>query len=500
MRLVPVVAVLSWCCAWLSAQEAPPHVVLILADDLGWTDLSTGRTNGGNGSPYHRTPNLDRLAAAGTCFTDAYSNGPNCAPSRAALWSGQWAARTGIYTVGRGNRGKAKFRKLEAASNQTALSSESVTLAEVMKAAGYATAHFGKWHLGDQADRESPTDQGFDHQVGGDRRGGVGKLGNFADEDGALPIPGMSANGRAGQFVADRLTDEAIGWLAGVEQAPAFCCVSHYSVHTPIQAPAADLEATPAAPQGSRHRNRRYAAMLKNLDDNVGRVLDFLAAAEDPLRAGHKMIENTVIVFTSDNGGLGGYRNAGVGSAPEVTEQSPLRSGKGSLHEGGVRVPFIVRWDDRVAPGGVDATPTQLFDLYPTLVALAGGSLPDDHVLDGVDLSPRWLTADAAVPARPLFWHFPGYLEASSRSGTWRTTPVSVVREGDLKAMFWFETRTWALYDLAADINESRDLGPTRPDELRRIAAKLCAWLERTGAPMPRQQGGAAVPQPSVPQ
>ena len=500
MRLVPVVAVLSWCCAWLSAQEAPPHVVLILADDLGWTDLSTGRTNGGNGSPYHRTPNLDRLAAAGTCFTDAYSNGPNCAPSRAALWSGQWAARTGIYTVGRGNRGKAKFRKLEAASNQTALSSESVTLAEVMKAAGYATAHFGKWHLGDQADRESPTDQGFDHQVGGDRRGGVGKLGNFADEGGALPIPGMSANGRAGQFVADRLTDEAIGWLAGVEQAPAFCCVSHYSVHTPIQAPAADLEATPAAPEGSRHRNRRYAAMLKNLDDNVGRVLDFLAAAEDPMRAGQKMIENTVIVFTSDNGGLGGYRNAGVGSAPEVTEQSPLRSGKGSLHEGGVRVPFIVRWDGRVAPGGVDATPTQLFDLYPTLVALAGGALPDDHVLDGVDLSPRWLTADAAVPARPLFWHFPGYLEASSRSGTWRTTPVSVVREGDLKAMFWFETRTWALYDLAADINESRDLGPTRPDELRRIAAKLCAWLERTGAPMPRQQGGAAVPQPSVPQ
>ena len=118
MRLVPVVAVLSWCCAWLSAQKAPPHVVLILADDLGWTDLSTGRTNGDNGSPYHRTPNLDRLAAAGTCFTDAYSNGPNCAPSRAALWSGQWAARTGVYTVGSGNRGKAAFRQLEAATNQ----------------------------------------------------------------------------------------------------------------------------------------------------------------------------------------------------------------------------------------------------------------------------------------------------------------------------------------------------------------------------------------------
>ena len=482
------------------AQEFRPHVVLILADDLGWTDLSTGRTNGGNGSPYHKTPNLDRLAAAGTCFTDAYSNGPNCAPTRAALWSGQWAARTGIYTVGGGNRGKAEFRKLDAADNRVVLAAETVTLAEVMKKAGYATAHFGKWHLGNQNKGASPTDQGFDHQVGGNYRGGVGKLGHFARDDGSLPIPGMTANGKAGQFVADRLTDEAIDWLGRVDGAPAFCCISHYSVHTPIQAPAADIEATPEPEPGSRHRHRRYAAMMKNLDDNVGRVLKYLEDADDPLRAGQKMLANTLIVFTSDNGGLGGYQKAGIGGGQEITEQSPLRSGKGSLHEGGVRVPFIVRWDGRVAAGGVDATPLQLFDLYPTLARLAADYLPPEQAQDGVDLSERWMSPDAVVEARPLFWHFPGYLQANGKQGTWRTTPVSVVRRGDLKAMFWYETRSWALYDLAADINEANDLAAERPEELRALAAQLCAWLARTDAPMPKEKGGAPVQPPSLPE
>ena len=233
-RLIVVVtfALLASC---LACQQPRPHVVFVLADDLGWTDLSTGRTNGGHGSPYHRTPHLDALAEAGTCFVNAYSNGPNCAPTRAALWSGQWAARTGIYTVAGGNRGKARFRKLDAAANERTLAPEVVTLAELMKAAGYATAHFGKWHLGDRERAASPTDQGFDHQVGGDQRGGVGRLGHFADEQGALPIPGMRGNGKAGQFVADRLTDEAIAWLGASGRAPAFCCISHYSVHTPIQ-------------------------------------------------------------------------------------------------------------------------------------------------------------------------------------------------------------------------------------------------------------------------
>ena len=477
----------------------PPHIVFILADDLGWTDLSTGRTNGGNGSPYHKTPNLDALAAAGACFTNAYSNGSNCAPTRAALWSGQWAARTGVYTVGTGNRGKPEFRKLDAAANQVTLAPSSVTLAETMQAAGYATAHFGKWHMGNEDRGASPTDQGFDHQAGGDKRGGVGRAGNFADQDGAFGIPGLPANGKAKQFMADRLTDEAVQWMRSARK-PIFCCISHYSVHTPIAAPPSDLAATPKAEPGSRHSHRRYAAMMKNLDDNCGRVMKFLAETADPLREGQKLLSNTVIVFTSDNGGLGGFRGPGMSGRQEITNQLPLRAGKGSMYEGGTRVPFIVRWDGRVTAGSVDATPLQSFDLYPTFAAIAGARLPEQHALDGVDLSGRLRAEPRAVAARALFWHFPGYLQANSKAGTWRTTPVASVRRGDLKAMYWFETRSWSLYDLAVDISESRDLASTRSGELRALAGELRAWLVATEAPMPKEVGGGPVALPDLPE
>jgi len=477
------------------AQPPPPHIVLILADDLGWTDLSTGRTNGGHGSPYHRTPHLDALAEAGTCFPRAYSNGPNCAPTRAALWSGQHAARTGIYTVGAGNRGQAKFRKLDAAPNTRVLTPGTMTLAETVGVAGYTTGHFGKWHLGNAEDGADPLGQGFDHAVGGDLRGGVGRIRNFADENGAFAFPGLEANGQARQFMADRLTDEAIAWMGGAQQ-PVFCCISHYSVHTPIEAPASDLAETPEAEPGLRHRNRRYAAMLKNLDDNVGRVIEFLSEHEDPVRPGQRMLANTLILFTSDNGGLGGYHDAGIKGGQEITNQLPLRSGKGSLHEGGIRVPFIARWDGRVPAGATDPTPLQSLDLYPTLAALAGAALPDDQPVDGADLSVRFRAQPGAVAERALFWHFPGYLQANGRRGTWRTTPGSVVQRGDLKAIFWFETRRWSLYDLAADLNEAADLADERPEALRALAGELREWLRATDAPMPRQPGGGPVALP----
>jgi arylsulfatase A-like enzyme len=491
--LAPLVGMSS-----VRAQQ-PPHIVLIVADDLGWTDLSTGRTNGGNGSPYHKTPNLDALAAAGTCFTNAYSNGPNCAPTRAALWSGQWAARTGIYTVAGGNRGKAQHRKLDAAANNVTLSPSSVTMAETLQAAGYTTAHFGKWHLGDKADNASPTDQGFDHQAGGDHRGGVGRVSHFADQQGAFAFPGLPANGNAKQFMADRLTDEALQWMTSAKK-PIFCCISHYSVHTPIAAPPADVAATPKADADSRHRHRRYAAMMKNLDDNCGRVIKFLAETADPMREGEKLLANTLIVFTSDNGGLGGYRAAGIRGGQEITNQLPLRSGKGSMHEGGVRVPFIARWDGKVPAGSVDTTQLQSLDLYPTFAAIAGAKLPADHALDGVDLSGRLQTEPEAVAERALFWHFPGYLQANGKAGTWRTTPAASVRRGDLKAMFWFETRTWSMFDLAADIGESNNLASSRPDELRALAAELRAWLAKTSAPMPSEVGGGPVALPDLPE
>ena len=484
--------------AFAPAQDKqPPHIVLIFCDDLGWTDLSTGRTNLGNGSPYHKTPQLDALAAAGTCFTSAYSNAPNCAPTRAALWSGQWAPRTGVYTVGSGNRGKAQHRKLIAAENNKVLAASCVTLAETLQSAGYTTGHFGKWHLGKASDNTDPNSQGFDHSAGGNQRGGVGKMGNFADESGAFQLPGLDANGVSRQFLADRLTDEAVKWMASTQQ-PMFCCISHYSVHTPIQAPEQDIEAAGAPPAESRHRHRRYAGMLRNLDQAVGRVVQFLNTHPDPVRPDQMLIDNTVVLFTSDNGGLGGYRDAGIAGGQEITNQLPLRSGKGSLHEGGIRVPLIVRWDDHVRAGATDDTPVQSIDLYPTLAHLAGASLPQDHSLDGMDFSGRLQMQPVAAPDRTLFWHFPGYLEANARRGTWRTTPCSVARDGDLKVMFWYETGTWSLFDLGTDIGEQHDLAAERTAERNRLAGTLIEWLQSTQAPMPNDLAGnpVALPQP----
>lgn len=484
--------------ASLTAQERPrPHLVLVFADDLGWTDLSTGRTCDGNGSPYHRTPNLDALAEQSTCFPDAYSSGPNCAPTRAALWSGQWAARTGVYTVDSGARGRAEHRRLTPADNAKVLSPEVVTLAETLAAAGYATALFGKWHLGDERDGAGPAQQGFARAVGGDHRGGVGKAGHFADEHGAFELPGLGPNGKARQFLADRLTDEAIAWLGSVD-GPSFCVVSHYSVHTPIMAPDDDLAATAKPDPALRHQTRRYAAMLKNLDDAVGRLVAFLAEHDDPAWPGHKLADNTVLVFTSDNGGVGGYHAAGIDGGQEITNQLPLRSGKGALYEGGVRVPFFVRWPGVTPAGQIDRTPLQTLDLYPTFAALAGAKLPESQPIDGVDLSTRF-RGHGDAPQRALLWSFPGYLEANAQRGTWRSTPVATIRRGDWKAMFWFETRSWSLFDLARDVGEARDLAAEQPEQLAPLAAELRSWLAATAAPLPRGADGAPVPLPDAP-
>ena len=497
---LPSLLALALTVATAPSQDAPrPHIVLVLCDDLGWTDLSTGRTNGGNGSPYHKTPQLDALAAAGTCFTSAYSNAPNCAPTRAALWSGQWGPRTGVYTVASGNRGRAQHRKLIAADNNKVLAASCVTLAETLQSAGYTTGHFGKWHLGKATDGTDPNAQGFDHSAGGNQRGGVGKMGHFADAAGAFQLPGLDANGVAKQFLADRLTDEALEWMAAAQQ-PMFCCISHYSVHTPIQAPQEDIEAAGAPPAESRHSHRRYAAMMRNLDQAVGRVVQFLATSPDPRQPEQMLIDNTVILFTSDNGGLGGYRNAGIGGGQEITNQTPLRSGKGSLHEGGIRVPMIVRWDGHVRAGATDDTPLQSIDLYPTLAHLAGAKLPEAQPVDGIDLSRRLQLQPAALPARTLFWHFPGYLEANSRRGTWRTTPCSVIRSEDLKAIFCYETRSWSLFDLATDIGENHDLATRRAADLTSLADALIAWLDTTQAPMPNDLDGKPVTHPDAPE
>jgi len=472
------------------ASQVKPHIVFLFADDMGWTDVSGGSTNRGHPSDYYRTPNIDALAAAGMSFDNAYSCGPNCAPTRAALMSGQYAPRTGVYTVNSPNRGQSKFRKLEGAPNTKTLSPQIVTLAETLKNAGYATGHFGKWHLGDDSSGRGPASQGFVLNVGGTAKGSVsgGSNGHFAKSDGSFNLPNMPANQKPNQFMADRLTDEALAFMDKNKAGPFFVYVTHFSVHTPTQAPAADKNAFNNVKKGVHHKNQTYAGMLKNLDDNIGRIMSYLQATGDPQRPGKKLISNTVVVFYSDNGGVGGYADAGQPGAKEITHQYPLKSGKGSLYEGGIRVPLIVRWDGVVAPKSVTSVPVSSVDLYPTLARIAGASLPN-QILDGESFEPILTGKAKALKRDALFWHFPAYLQSSSSNGTWRTTPVSVIRKGRWKLHFYYETRHYELYDVDNDLRENRDLAEQDPALVQSLSAELRAWLIRTNADTPRFKG-----------
>ncbi|MDP6930467.1 MAG: sulfatase-like hydrolase/transferase [Planctomycetota bacterium] len=472
-----------------TTQSPQPNIVFILADDMGWTDVSGGQTNLGNASDYYRTPNIDALAAAGMSFDHAYSCGPNCAPTRAALMSGQYPPRTGVYTVNTGNRGQSQYRKLDAAPNQTKVAPSIITLAETLKKAGYTTGHFGKWHLGDDPQGHGPNGQGFDLNIGGTNRGSVsgGSKGHFARGDGSFNLPNMPANNKPNQFMADRLTEEALAFMKSKQ--PFFVYLSHFSVHTPIQAPTGDIAAFNSVPKGVRHKNQTYAGMLKNLDDGLGRVMNFLETTADPRRPGNKLIGNTLVIFTSDNGGLGGYASAGAPGGKEVTHQHPLKSGKGALYEGGTRVPLIVRWDGKVTAKTTSSAPVASIDFYPTLTTIAGAQLPTKQPLDGEDILPLLNGKNSKTKRSSLFWHFPGYLQSHSSGSTWRTTPGSVIRKGKWKLHFYYETRTFELYDLVTDIGEKTNLATANPSIVQSLTKELRAWLVETKAALPFHKG-----------
>jgi arylsulfatase A-like enzyme len=455
--------------ALASPQEVPdrPNLVLVLADDLGWTDL------GCQGSGYYRTPHLDALAAAGTLFTAGYAAAPNCAPTRAALLSGLAAPRTGVLTVGSAARGRAEHRRLEVPRNRTELDGSFTTLAEVLRGAGYRTAMIGKWHLG-RGEETGPGAQGFDFHLAGDHRGHpASHFGPYTGRKGTAP-PGLEG-APSGESLTDRLTDEAIAWIREQGEAPFFLYLSHYAVHTPIQAPPEILARWEEVPAAGGHHHATYGAMVEHLDASVGRLL---AALQE---LGHA--EDTVVVFTSDNGGLGGYRDAGVDGGAEITHNAPLRGGKGMIEEGGLRVPWIVRWPGVVPAGRVVASPVHTLDLFPTLIGLAGVAAPPH---DGVDLGPLWRGEVDALPARNLVWHLPIYLDASAARGTWRCTPSAALRRGRWKLVERFETGAVELYDLEADPGEAHDLAAELPARAAQLHAALLAWRERTGAAMPR--------------
>ncbi|MCG2590439.1 sulfatase [Rhodohalobacter sulfatireducens] len=438
-------------------SENRPNFIIINIDDLGWTDLSF------MGSQYYETPHIDELATEGMVFSRAYAAASNCAPSRAALFSGQYAPRTGIYTVANSDRGSAEERKLIPIENRLYLDEENLTFAELLQNHGYRTAHVGKWHI-----TKDPMENGFDVNIGGFEAGNPAAQGM-----GGYFSPYHNPNleeGPEGEYLTDRLTDEAIVFLETAEGQPFFLNYAPYTVHTPIQ-PKPELEEKYTSKPGSdRHDNPGYAAMIESMDTNIGRLISFLKTSG--------LYENTLLIFTSDNGGL-----------HEISRQWPLRAGKGSYFEGGIRVPMIAVWPGVIDPGTASQQPVSQIDLYPTLLEAAGISNPEEKPLDGLSLIPVF--KGDSLPDRSLFWHFPIYLQAYSDHNPdthdryFRTRPGSVILKYPWKLHEYFEDGRLELYNLELDIREETNLIEQFPSRANELHEQLKSWRDELGAPVP---------------
>lgn len=430
------------------SAAAAPNVVFILADDLGWADL------GCYGSKYHKTPNLDRFAASSTRFTYAYAGVHVCSPTRAAIMTGKYPARLGItdWLPGQADR---PDRKLLRAAPVMELPASEKTLATMFKSAGYATGHIGKWHLGSTG--ALPTDRGFDSNIGGDETGAPSRyFAPYAGKKGHS-LPGLD-NAPEGEYLTDRLTSEAEKFIETNKAKPFFLYLAHYTVHMPLQAKPEVIAKYKEGPLGSQG-NPAYAAMVESLDDSVGRVLKKL----DDL----KLAENTIVVFTSDNGGLSSLES----NVRPPTSNAPLREGKGFLYEGGLRVPLIVRVPGLTKAGSTIATPVCAIDFFPTLLDACG--VKHDVKVDGVSFIP--LLKGDSLKRDTLYWHYPHYHLGR---------PGAAVRSGDWKLIEFYQDGRKELYDLAKDPNESRNQAEAQPALVKELSDKLDAWRKDVGAKM----------------
>ena len=434
-----------------TAPPTPPNIVVILVDDLGWMDLHC------QGNPLLDTPQLDRLAKQGMRFTDAYAAAPVCTPTRAAMMTGKSPARLAITNHAPGHRPGfvPKGQDLAEAETLTYLPLGEVTIAERLKNAGYATGFIGKWHLSHRkgADANGPWEpqlrpehQGFDLNIGGCDRGGPP---SFFEPYGIPNIPPR----RKGDYLPERLADECISFLRTNQAKPFFLCWWDYSVHYPIQAPEQLIQKYRQRPGV---KDPAYAAMIEGMDTAIGRVLqelDFLGLAT-----------NTLVLFTSDNGSLFG--------------NEPLRANKGFLYEGGIRVPWIVRWPGIVKPGSTCSVPVISTDTYSTLLEAAGLKPVPEQAPDGESLLPL-LRQTGSLQRKALYFHYPNYaFHQRNRLG-------GAIREGDFKLIRNYDDDSLELYNLAADLGETRNLSATHPEMTQRLTAKLESWLKSSGARMP---------------
>ncbi|WP_373650974.1 sulfatase [Schlesneria sp. DSM 10557] len=459
-----------------------PNIIFIMADDLGYTDVACF------GSQFYETPNIDRLATQGTKLLN-HHHCQNCAPSRAAILSGQYGARTGVYTVGGIDRFDWSKRPLRPVDNVTNLPLDRDIISNQLKAAGYVTGMFGKWHLG-QKGEFLPQNRGFDEAIVS-----AGKHFDFVTEP-RNEYP-------QGEYLADFLTDQAVDFIKRHKDEPFFLYLPHFGVHSPHQAKAELIDRFKGKAPVNGHNSPTYAAMIASVDESVGRVMQTL----DELN----LAENTILIFTSDNGGVGGYdRPDGLEREPGakgksnkankgkkakgaddddagITDNAPLRSGKGSLYEGGTRVPFVVRWPGVTKPGSSSNVPTIHVDLFPTLLEIASAPQPR-QTLDGESLVKLFRDSAAKLQRDAIFAHFPGYLGWGD--GHWRTTPVSLIHAGDWKLMEFFEDGRLELYNLADDISETKNLAKSEPAKVKELHDRLIAWRAEVKAPMPTKNDG----------
>lgn len=468
-RLAPLATAAALLATPLAAQLRPPNVVLIVADDLGWTDI------GSFGTTFYETPNLDRLAAEGMRFTQAYAASPVCSPTRSSIMTGLYPARLNQtdWIPGRADRPDQRLLQVQDL-NQLPLSR--VTIAEALKPAGYVSASIGKWHLGGAG--HLPTDQGFEVNVAGDDKGSPpGYFWPYKTADRQLTQ--LAETGKPGEHITERLGEEAAKFIGQNRDRPFFIYMPLFAVHTPLQARPELVEKYRAKAErlglvqvdtfglesGVRFRKIQnhavYAGMVETMDLAVGRVMRALAE--------NGLDRNTLVLFFSDNGGL-------ATSEGWPTTNLPLRAGKGWMYEGGIREPMIARWPGTVRPGSTFDQPVISNDFMPTLRELAG--LRSPFRTDGASLAPA-LRGDR-LAERTLFWHYPHYSNQGGRPG-------GAVRDGDWKLIEFFETGRVELYNVAQDPGEQRDLAAAMPERTAELLGKLRAWRRSVGAKMPRR-------------
>jgi len=452
-----------------------PNIVFILIDDMGWKDLSC------SGSDFYETPNIDKLKDEGLYFTNAYAAAPVCSPTRASILTGKYPARVGLTHVTGVPRAKGLLMEAPFLDH---LPLTEKSLAAALKDGGYNTWHVGKWHLGGK--KYHPENHGFDRNIAGCHHGRPPN-GYFSP----WGIENLS-DGEKGEYLTDRLTDEAIKLIKENDDRPFFLDLSYYSVHVPIQAKKSYIEkykekakkmgldkmrtfdvgeffpANAREPVIFRVIRRliqsdpSYAAMIEILDENIGRLLK---AIDETGQA-----DNTIIIFTSDNGGSSSGHDC-------PTNNSPLKEGKGWMYDGGIKEPLIIKWPNTVKAGSECKTPVLSTDFYPTLLEAAGLPLIPEQHKDGVSLM-SLLKGGDALERDTMFWHYPHYSSMGN-------TPACSVRMGDYKLIEFFEDNKLELYNLIEDISEENNLVDKHPELTKKMHNKLVEWRKSIDAKIP---------------